>query len=58
MLEMLRAVAAHDSYRQAAKALGASPQTVANTMKTMRRRLQVATNAQALAKVGWLRLPE
>ena len=58
MLAILRAVAEHDTYSDAARWLGVSYQTVQNTLVTVRRRMQVATNAQAMRKLGWLRLPE
>ena len=54
MLAILRAVAEHDSYALAARSLGISCQTVQNTMNTLRRRMGVATNVQAMMKLGWL----
>lgn len=56
-LEVLAAVAQHRSYQDASKALGISMATVKGHLADLTFRLRAHTLYEALAKVGWLRIP-
>jgi DNA-binding CsgD family transcriptional regulator len=56
--EVLRAVAQLGGQREAALELGIAEGTVKNHLTRIYRKLGVTTQAEALAAVGWLRLPD
>jgi DNA-binding CsgD family transcriptional regulator len=56
--DVLRAVALFGGQKEAAAELGIAEGTLKNTLTRIYRKLDVVTQAEALAAVGWLRLPD